>query len=176
MHPLPMLFIQVCVCVGGGLWGRGQGHLLHIWMPACHVCPTYGMLYMCIVHATWFVTCVRSRAAQSCVFTTQSYVKRDSFTRRMWRVTCVRSRAAQSYVYTTQSYVKRDWFTRTTWRNICWCHARCICVSPQLIRKWVVTRLHLQPIADRVAQHLEIISKTFPMNQNSPMGCTISTK
>jgi len=28
----------------------------------------------------------------------------------------------------------------------------------------------LQPIADRVAQHLEIISKTFPMNQNSARG------
>ena len=28
----------------------------------------------------------------------------------------------------------------------------------------------LQPIADRVAQHPEIISKTFPTNQNSARG------
>jgi len=33
-------------------------------------------------------------------------------------------------------------------------------------------RLHayVQPIADRVAQHLEIISKTFPTNQDSAHG------
>jgi len=29
---------------------------------------------------------------------------------------------------------------------------------------------HIQPIADRMAQHLEIISKTFPTNQNSAHG------
>jgi len=28
----------------------------------------------------------------------------------------------------------------------------------------------VQPIADRVAQHLEIISQTFPTNQNSAHG------
>ena len=28
----------------------------------------------------------------------------------------------------------------------------------------------VQPIADRVAQHLEIVSKTFPTNQNSAHG------
>ena len=30
--------------------------------------------------------------------------------------------------------------------------------------------LYIQPIADRVAQNLEIISKTFPTNQNSAHG------
>ena len=32
------------------------------------------------------------------------------------------------------------------------------------------TQVNIQPIADRVAQHLEIISEIFPTNQNSAHG------
>jgi len=42
--------------------------------------------------------------------------------------------------------------------NVWWVHD--VCVGCQKV----------QPIADRVAQHIEIISKTFPPNQNSAHG------
>ena len=35
---------------------------------------------------------------------------------------------------------------------------------------YVNTCIYIQPIADRVAKHLEIISKTYPTNQNAAHG------
>jgi len=51
----------------------------------------------------------------------------------------------------------------------------CVCVTLHIhicgtIHSCVRRDSFIQPIADRVAQHLEIISKTFPANQNSAHG------
>jgi len=72
------------------------------------------------------------------------------------------------------SHMRHEWDMSWVWMRYVTRYVKWLtrCVTWLNFDPWgcQVINMKVQPIADRVAQHLEIISKTFPTNQNSAHG------
>jgi len=139
----------VC-CYEWGLSLRSQG-VTHMF-ESCHMSRMWESCHACLSHVThvgvmWHMwrRCMLSRMKIVIV---------------LWR------RASYAWVV---SHMNESCLTCRCTMPLMWMsHATHVRVMSHMWMLYI--SCHIQPIADRVPQHLEMISKTFPTNQNSAHG------